>query len=219
MGSISESTAGRGARRPPVDGTRELTLLTLEEAHRTFVENIRDISLEEALDPAGGYRSVLGIAKHVAGWSDVYHSYAFEPHPRHWVEAQWPGGLRDRIEPTESYLAEVIGWFDRTYQRWRRSVGGAHDLHEPRPVHWGNTPPLVDIVVMVAGHWTYHAGEANAILAILRQQAWEYTEEVEENHILTAGHGVRPSWMSDEEASAYEDELARRQRQSAERPG
>jgi hypothetical protein len=57
---------------------------------------------------------------------------------------------------------------------------------------------------MVAGHLEYHAGEINAILAIVRGEAWEYGEEVEENHISTAGHGVRPAWMTDEEAAAFE---------------
>jgi hypothetical protein len=41
------------------------------------------------------------------------------------------------------------------------------------------------------------------ILAIHRQEAWEHGEEVEENHISTAGHGVRPAWMSDAEAETY----------------
>ena len=43
------------------------------------------------------------------------------------------------------------------------------------------------------------------ILAIRRGEAWEFGEEVEENHIATAGHGVRPAWMSDEEAAGYEE--------------
>ena len=42
------------------------------------------------------------------------------------------------------------------------------------------------------------------LLSIARGEAWEYTEEVEENHISTAEHGVRPGWMSDEQAKAYE---------------
>ena len=35
-----------------------------EEAHRTFADNVRGISLEEALDAAGGFRSILGLMKH-----------------------------------------------------------------------------------------------------------------------------------------------------------
>jgi hypothetical protein len=74
---------------------------TLEEAHRTFVDNTQGLSLEEALHAASGYRSILGFAKHVAGWSEVYYSYAFESEPRHWADTDWPRGLRDRIEPTK----------------------------------------------------------------------------------------------------------------------
>jgi hypothetical protein len=182
----------------------DVVLATLGEARRTLVDNVRGISLEEALEAAGGYRSILGIAKHVAGWSAVYHSYAFEPEPRHWDETDWPRGLRDRIEPSEAYEAEIVAWFERSYERWVASIRSVEDLDAPRPVHWNSTAPLVDIVAMVAAHWAYHAGETNAILAIHRGEAWEYGEEVEENHISTAGHGVRPDWMSDEQAAAFE---------------
>ena len=189
-----------------MDTGHRVLRMTLEEAHRTFGENTRGVSLQEALHAAGGYRSILGIAKHVAGWSEVYRSYAFEPEPRHWAETDWPGGLRDRIEPTEAYLAQILAWFEQTYGTWLASLDDAEDLEAPRPVHWGDTAPLEDIVVMVAAHWVYHAGEINAILAILRAQAWEYGEEVEENHISTVGHGMRPEWMSDSQAAQYERE-------------
>jgi uncharacterized damage-inducible protein DinB len=183
-----------------------MALAVLEEAHRMFVENVRGISLDEAMFAAGGHRSILGIAKHVAASSAVYHSYAFEPEPRHWDETDWPRGLRDRIDPSEPYLRENLDWFERTYERWRTSVEEATDLDHSRPVHWGGTAPLRDIVIMVTSHWLYHAGEINAILAICRSEAWEYGEEVEENHLSTVGHRVRPAWMTDEEAAAYEAE-------------
>jgi hypothetical protein len=48
------------------------------------------------------------------------------------------------------------------------------------------------------------------MLSILRGQAWEYTEEVEENHISTQGHRLRPGWMSDQQAAAYEKHIAAR---------
>lgn len=171
-----------------------------------FVDNVRTVSLDEALHAAGGYRSILGLAKHTAGWSAVYHSYAFEPERRHWEQTDWPRGLRDRIEPQESYFAEIIAWFEQSYERWLSSVDDAEDLDAPRPLHWGETLPLRDIVVMVAAHWTYHAGEINAILASTRGEAWEYGEEVEENHISTAGHGVRPPWMTEEQEVEFKRE-------------
>ena len=43
--------------------------------------------------------------------------------------------------------------------------------------------PLFDIILLTANHWSYHAGEINALLSILRGEGWEYTEEVDENHI------------------------------------
>jgi hypothetical protein len=179
----------------------------LEGAHETLVDNVRAISLEEALDTAGGFRSILGLIKHVAGWTAVYHSYAFDPEPRSWDHTDWPRGLRDRIEPTEEYLREILGWFERSYQRWLVSTEEPANLDLERSVHWGKTAPLREIVAMVAGHWQYHAGEINAILAIRRREAWEYGEEVEENHISTAGHSVRRRWISDEMAERHERRL------------
>ena len=176
----------------------------LQEAHRLFVDEVRDLSIEEALDAADGFRSILGIVKHTAAWSAVYRSYAFDDDPRHWDRIDWPRGLRDRIEASEEYLHEVTGWFERSAAGWLDDVAEPADLASVRPVHWGGEAPLREIVAMVAGHWSYHAGEINEILAIRRQEAWEYTEEVEENHIDTTGHGLRPAWMTDEEAAAYE---------------
>jgi hypothetical protein len=179
----------------------------LEDGYRTFVDNVHGISLEEALDAAGGYRSILGLMKHVAGWSAVYYSYAFDPEPRYWDETDWPRGLRDRIEWTEEYFGEILAWFDRSYERWLASVAEPADLDVERPIPWGEKAPLRDIVAMVAGHWQYHAGEINEILAIRRGEAWEYGEAVEENHISTAGHSVRRPWMTDEHVERNERRL------------
>jgi hypothetical protein len=87
--------------------------------------------------------------KHVAGWSAVYLSYAFEDRPRHWDETDWPRGLRDEIEPTEAYVREILGWFEHSYARWVSSVAEPIDLDQLRPLHWGQTAPLREIVAMV----------------------------------------------------------------------
>ena len=178
----------------------------LDEARRTFVDNVRGLTLEEALDAGGGFRSVLGMLKHTAGWSEVYHSFAFDAEPRNWDNADWPRGLRERIEQSPEYVDEVLAWFERGAERWLASVDAA-DLDEPRPVHWGGVQPLREIVAMVAGHWTYHAGEINAIIAIRRGEAWEVGEAVEENHISTVGRSVRREWISDEDAERHEERL------------
>lgn len=179
----------------------------LEDARRTFVDNVRDLSLEEALDAGGGYRSVLGLMKHTAGWSQVYHSFAFDHEPRRWDDAGWPRALRERVEPSKDYVDEVTAWFERSAGRWLAAVAEPVDLDEPRPVHWGGRLPLREIVAMVAGHWQYHAGEINAILAIRRGEAWEVGEAVEENHISTVGHTVRREWISNEDAERHEERL------------
>jgi hypothetical protein len=177
-----------------------------------LIGNLRDLTLDEALQAAGGYRSILGILKHTASWSHVYHSYAFDAEPQHLRSLDWPRGLRDTIETSQPYLDDVIAWFEASYAAWTASIAPLTDeqFDQERPCHWGAPAPLWDIIVMVASHWAYHAGEINEVLAILRGEAWEYTEEVEENHISTAGHRLRPGWMSAEHAVAWEAHLAKR---------
>jgi len=190
----------------------ELALSLLHHSQQMVADNLRGVTLDEALQTAGGYRSILGILKHTAGWSHVYHSYAFEAAPRHWRTIGWPRGLIDTIETSRDYLDEMVAWFEGSCTLWQASLNELSDeaLDEPHPCHWGATAPLFDIVIMAANHWTYHAGELNEILAVLRGEAWEYTEEVEENHISTAGHRTRPAWMTREQVERYEAHLARR---------
>ena len=179
----------------------DLTLHMLEGAYQTMLRNVEGVSLNEALFvPEGGYRSVLGTLKHAAGWSHVYRSYAFDPSPKHWKDIDWPHGLRDTIIPSEAYLEDVIEWFKAAHRRWVEDLGrvGEERLDQPRPLHWGEQAPLFDIVAMIARHHVYHAGELNQILSIARGEAWEEGEEVEENHISTAGHRVRPPWLDGE---------------------
>jgi len=172
-----------------------LARAVLDEAFAVCNDNVEALTLEEFLDAQGGYRSILGLTKHTAGWTRVYHSYAFEDPPRSWEETDWPRGLRDTIDPSDAYVREVLTWFGEAQDAWLAVVAEPTDLASVRPLHWGDSAPLRDVVAMVAGHVTYHAGEINEILAIRRGEANEIGEEVEENHIDTRGHRVRPVWM------------------------
>jgi hypothetical protein len=172
-----------------------LARAVLDEAFTVFDDNVRDLTLEEFLDAQGGYRSILGLIKHTAGWTHVYHSYGFEEPPRSWDAIDWPRGLRDTIDPSDDYAREVLAWLRASFDTWRDAVAEPTDLASVRSLHWGDEAPLREIVAMVAGHITYHAGEINEILAIRRGEAFEIGEEVEENHIATEGHRVRPIWM------------------------
>jgi hypothetical protein len=175
----------------------------LEHSYQTMAQNIEGVTLDEALFvPSGGYRSLLGTLKHAAGWSHVYRSYAFDAHPKHWSEIDWPLGLRDTIVTSREYLEDVIEWFNQSHRRWMEDLRkiDENQLDELRLVHWGKEAPLYEIVVMIAGHHTYHAGELNQILSIYRGEAWEEGEEVEENNISTLGHRVKQPWMDDEES-------------------
>jgi hypothetical protein len=167
----------------------------LEGAFQAMILNVENVSLEEALFvPEGGYRSIIGTLKHAAGWSHVYNSYAFDQRPVNWKEVDWPHGLRDTIIASEEYLADVIEWFKLSHQKWAHILDSVSDeqLEEHRPLHWGEKAPLFDIVVRVARHHVYHAGELNQVLSIVRGEAWEEGEEVEENNVSTIGHRVKP---------------------------
>jgi hypothetical protein len=178
---------------------RELILHLLNHAYQVMRGHFQNITLEEALFvPPGGYRSVLGTLKHAAGWSHVYRSYAFDSHPTHWAQLDWPHNLRDTIIKSDAYLQDIIAWFDVSHRRWLDNLAQVSEeqLDEPRPLHWGQQEPLCEIVVRIAAHHLYHAGELNQVLAICRGEAWEETEEVEENNISTFGHRVRPPWLT-----------------------
>jgi hypothetical protein len=170
----------------------------LEHGFKVLDDNIATVTLSEALFiPPGGYRSILGLIKHAAGWSHVYHSCAFEAQPRDWNETDWPRGRRDTTELTQGYLDEVIAWLRRSHQEWMASLQTTSEegIEEMRSLHWGAQAPLFDMVVLIAGHHMYHAGEINYLLSMARGEAWEEGEEVEENHICTVGHRVRPPWL------------------------
>jgi uncharacterized damage-inducible protein DinB len=161
-------------------------------------DNVAGLTLEQALFvPPGGFRSSLGTLKHIAGWSHVYRSFAFDQQPKHWLQAEWPRGLRDTVVTSQAYLEEIIVWLGDAHRLWLDSLGALKeaDIDRPGPLHWGGSAPLSAIVALVANHYVYHAGEINQLLSICRGEAWEETEEVEENHISTVGHRVKPSWM------------------------
>jgi Protein of unknown function (DUF664) len=183
----------------------------LAYARLQYTNNVASLTLEEAQFAAGGYRSILGVLKHMGGWVHVYWSYAFEAEPKHWDRTSWPRGLRDTVDTTPEYLDEVTSWVSDGLQAWDDSLAAIadKDLDQSRPVHWGATAPLGQIVIMVDHEVMYHTGEINMLLAIARGEAWEYTEEVEENHLSTFGHGVRPNWMSDEVAARHEAAMRR----------
>jgi hypothetical protein len=176
----------------------QLSMDMLEGAYSTMMKNVENVSIEEALYvPTGGYRSILGTLKHAAGWSHVYRSYAFDPEPIHWMGNLWPRGFRDTIVASEGYLHQMIQWFQKAHQLWMEDLHSVEEeqLEELRPLHWGEQAPIFDIVMMIARHHVYHAGELNQVLSIIRGEAWEEGEEVEENNISTVGHRVKPPWL------------------------
>jgi hypothetical protein len=175
----------------------EITLKILDPAFGILTDNLKGLTLAEAFFvPPGGFRSIAGTIKHAAGWSHVYRSYAFDATPIAWCDLAWPHGLRDTIVKSESYLADLIDWLTLSHRLWQQNLHplrGA-DLDQRKPVHWGETLPVFDIVRLIANHYIYHAGEINQLLSIHRQEAWEEGEEVEENNIASDGHRVVPPW-------------------------
>jgi hypothetical protein len=170
----------------------------LDHAFGLLADNIAGLTLDEALFvPAGGCRSLLGTIKHTAAWSHVYRAFAFDPQPTGWADLDWPRNLRDQIETSDDYLADVIAWLALSHSRWMDALRDVSDDHLAalRPLHWGQTAPLSEIVIMVANHHVYHAGEINQLLALRRGEAWEEGEEVEENYVATTGHRVKPTWQ------------------------
>ena len=98
----------------------ELALGVLKTAQQMLLDNLKDLTLEEALAAAGGFRSVLGILKHTASWSHVYHSYAFDAEPTHLNTLDWPRGLRNTVDTSQEYVDEIVAWLEGVV----RAVGG-----------------------------------------------------------------------------------------------
>ena len=126
----------------------EMARATLEDARTVFLDNVRNVSIEEALDAAGGFRSVMGLIKHTAGWTEVYRSYAFDAEPRHWKEIDWPRGLRETIDPSEAYLRELTAWFDRSSRAWIDAIRDDVDLGVGRPRHADAVAERRDVVLL-----------------------------------------------------------------------
>src|SRR4029453_15591878 len=105
-----------------MDAAHRVARATLESGRQTFLDNVTGISLDEALEAGGGVRALLGLFKHPASWTAVFPSFEFDEPPRTWAETDWPRGLRERIEPSEDYLEEVLAWFERVSERWLGSV-------------------------------------------------------------------------------------------------
>jgi hypothetical protein len=169
----------------------------LDSAYTTLRQNAEHLGLDEALFvPRGGYRSVLGTLKHAAAWSHVYHSFAFDAHPRKWSQLDWPHGVRDGVVKSQAYVDDVIAWMDAAHHNWQASLRGVTEgqLAELHALHWGESAPLFDIITRIAGHHLYHAGEINQLRSIYKGEAWEDGEEVEENNVPSAGHRVIPPW-------------------------
>jgi hypothetical protein len=187
--------------------TEQMGLLRamLRNAREMFDANTRQLSLHEALFHGGSARSIVGVMKHLGGWLWVYRSSAFEPEPKHWQQIGWPGGLRNTIEPSTDYVAGVRGWVLVGFDAWDESLAGLDEVAagEPRPLHWGARLPRPKIVLLMAQHVAFHTGEINMLLSTARGEAWEWGEEVEENYIDTTRNGVRPPWMTDEQAARY----------------
>lgn len=178
-------------------------------ARQMFDNQVKAVALDEALFAGGGWRSGLGVLKHIGGWLHVYHSYAFEPEPKHWAQTTWPRGLMDQVELSRDYLDEVLAWTREGFAVWDRSIGAIQpgNMDEKRPAHFGGQLPLSMLLGIQMFHVTFHLGEFNMLLSLKREEAWEWGEEVEENHIDTFGHGVRGNWMNDDVAAAVEAKL------------
>ena len=145
----------------------ELTRYMLDSAYTVMSDNLKGLTLAEALfAPPGCYRSIIGTIKHAAAWGHVYRSYTFDAAPTPWCGLDWPHGLRDTVIKSEAYLAELISWWNLSHQLWLQDLGRAQDedLDQLRPVHWGATMPLFDIVRLIAHHHVYTPGKSTSCL-------------------------------------------------------
>ena len=99
---------------------------------------------------------------HLAAWTDVYRGHAFGDGPVDLMEMEIPG---DR--------AGGVAWFHRAQDRFIDRVDALTDeeIFEPRPAHWGESVPVVQLVSGLMIEHTHHLAEVGVLRDLRRGQA------------------------------------------------
>jgi uncharacterized damage-inducible protein DinB len=121
--------------------------------------NVDDAAWEQAA--AGGGRTIRALFHHAACAAYAYDDAAFRGEPGRWDH--W-------LSTAPAGRAAAIEWAREGYRRIRESVAALDEaeIESIRDTHWGGRRPTWKILLIMAEHCYYHAGEINHARALIQ---------------------------------------------------
>ena len=91
---------------------------------------------------------------HLAAWTDIYRSFAFEDGTATLSTAQVPGTA-----------ALAVAWLERAQERFIEALGliGSNIVDELRPAHWGELMPLSSLAGVIELEHIHHGAEISLL--------------------------------------------------------
>jgi hypothetical protein len=120
--------------------------------------------------PQGAERTIASIVLHVGGCLVMYDEFAFGPGRRRWDDPDLIPWSRE-----DAPMDEAIGWMTGAHRRFVDHVAALRDedLDALRLANWGERVPTRWLIVSIASHASYHAGEINHLRSLLSgDDAW-----------------------------------------------
>jgi len=99
---------------------------------------------------------------HLAAWTDVYRSFAFEDGSESLLRVVVPGTATDSV-----------AWLERAQDRFVEAVAGLAPMafDERRPAHWGEEVRLSTLVGLIEFEHTHHGAEISLLRDLRRGAA------------------------------------------------
>ena len=99
---------------------------------------------------------------HLAAWTDIYRSFAFEDGTASLLRMDVPGTA-----------SAALGWLERAQEQFLDAVGGLPPgwTDDRRPAHWGGEAPLPVLVEIIDVEHTHHGAEISLLRDLRRGHA------------------------------------------------
>ena len=100
---------------------------------------------------------------HLAAWTDIYRTFAFDESQPDLNDADVPGDL-----------GSGIAWLFRAQDDFIASVAALSNesVFEPRPAHWGESVPVVRLVTTMLTEHVHHVAEIGVLRDLRRGHAF-----------------------------------------------
>lgn len=132
------------------------------DAEHSLLGNMANVDDETWAKAApGGGRTIRALFQHAACAAYAYDDAAFRGEPGRWD--YW-------LATAPEERGAAIEWAREGYRRMRESVDALvdADIETVRDTHWGGRRPAWKILLTMAEHCYYHAGEINHARALIQ---------------------------------------------------